>query len=206
MAALDFLALFAVCAPQVHPVTLEALIAAESSYQTFAVHVNGVEPQPPQPASKVEATALLTRLLNENKSVDAGLTQINSRNFAALGLTPETVFDPCTNIAKGAQILTENYVDARKKLPDDEALKAALSAYNTGNQTAGIKNGYVDRVQSKVGFTVPALKASDTPATPTDTQPTETPVRLARSNPANPEWSTFSRTSTARPWDVYSRK
>ncbi len=202
MAALDFLALFAMCAPQVHPTTLQALIDAESSYRIYAVHVNGDDAaQPPQPTNKSEATALLTQLLDANKSVDVGLGQVNSKNFAALGLTPENAFDPCTNINAAAQILTDNYVLAHKKLPSDEALKAALSAYNTGNQTAGIANGYVQRVQSKVGYTVPALQANE----PSTTLRDESPVRLSRANAPTAEWSTFARTAP-KAWDVYSRK
>src|SRR3546814_15029492 len=46
--------------------------------------------------------------LFRSASFDAGLMQINSANFARLGLTPETVFDPCTNLRAGAHVLTDN--------------------------------------------------------------------------------------------------
>jgi type IV secretion system protein VirB1 len=202
MAALDFLALFAMCAPQVHPATMQALIETESSFQVYAVHVNGdKEAQPAQPTNQADATALLTRLLEQNKSVDVGLGQVNSQNFAALGLTPESAFDPCTNLNAAAQILTDNYTTAQKHLSDDEALPAALSAYNTGNQTAGITNGYVQRVQSKVGYTVPALQPIES-STPVRA---ETPVRLTKITVPNSEWSTFAR-AKPKTWDVYSRQ
>jgi type IV secretion system protein VirB1 len=201
MAALDFLALFALCAPQVHPTTLNALIAAESNFQIYAVHVNGTEQQPPRPANRIDASRLVSQLIADGKSVDVGLGQINSKNFDALGLTPATAFDPCTNISAAGQILTANYERAARRLPNDEALTAALSAYNTGNATGGIRNGYVQRVQQQASYVVPALARPST--LHRDTRPV--PVRLTSSSTPSPtDWSTYER-QDRRSWDVYRR-
>ena len=46
---------------------------------------------------------------NANGTVDAGLSQVNSSNFAWLGLTLQTAMDPCRNLAAGARVLLAKY-------------------------------------------------------------------------------------------------
>jgi type IV secretion system protein VirB1 len=202
MAALDFLALFALCAPQVHPATLSALIAAESNFQIYAVHVNDSGPQPPRPANRIDAAKLINQLIADGKSVDVGLGQINSKNFDALGITPETAFDPCANISAAGQILTANYARAARRLPNDEALTAALSAYNTGNATGGIRNGYVQRVQQHAKYVVPALAPIATTHRKAEPKPAQLTVAEA---PGRTDWSPYRR-HHVRAWDVYGRQ
>jgi type IV secretion system protein VirB1 len=73
--------------------------------------------------------------------------QVSSKNFATVGLRPETAFDPCTNIAAGAALLTLKYQQASAAYgPGRQARGAALSMYNTGNAQAGFRNGYVHRI------------------------------------------------------------
>jgi len=202
MAVQEFLAMFAMCAPQVHPLTMQAIVSAESDYKVYALNVNGAETQPLPQSNRKDATALLKNLLAEGKSVDVGLAQINSKNFEWVGLTPENAFDPCPNISAAAQILTANYESAAKRLPSEEALRAALSAYNTGNETRGITNGYVSRVESRANYIVPAIGESNAE------EPTNAPVkavRLGKKNTNESSWSTFQRRGD-RPWDVYDRK
>ena len=70
--------------------------------------------------------------------------QINSRNLRGLAITIEEAFDPVVNIQAGAKILLRGYRGAiRRYGPGQNALKAALSAYNTGNYEKGFRNGYV---------------------------------------------------------------
>ena len=135
------------CAPQVAPSTLLAIIQVESSGNPWALNVNGKQRLTRQPRSPEEAIAWARWLIERGHSVDLGLTQVNSQHLRRFGLSAETLLEPCTNIAAGAWILTENYSAASRKYNDDqEALRAALSAYNTGNHQAGIKNGYVGKV------------------------------------------------------------
>src|SRR3546814_7647533 len=89
-------------------------------------------------------TCALPIFMRRGASFDAGLMQINSANFARLGLTPETVFDPCTNLRAGAHVLTDNYRRASDAGRADP-LRAALSEYNSGSRTRGLTNGYVGR-------------------------------------------------------------
>jgi type IV secretion system protein VirB1 len=148
------------CAPQVAPSTLLAIIQVESSGNPWALNVNGKQRLTRQPGSREEAVAWARWLIERGHSVDLGLTQVNSRHLRRFGLTAESLLEPCTNIAAGAWILTENYSAASRKYNDDqEALRAALSAYNTGNHQAGIKNGYVGKVnraaQRQASYSLP---------------------------------------------------
>jgi type IV secretion system protein VirB1 len=135
------------CAPQVAPSTLTAIVRVESGGKPYALNVNGAQKLTRQPRDAEEAAAWADWLVARGYSVDMGLTQVNSGNLARLGLTPQQLFDPCTNLRAGGKILTENYLGAAKQYGSGQtALKAALSAYNTGNYKAGLANGYVAKV------------------------------------------------------------
>ena len=69
-----------------------------------------------------------------------------------LGLTWETVFDPCTNVAALARVLTTNYNAVKAGRDPQSALRVALSMYNTGSQTRGFRNGYVAKVVGNAGI------------------------------------------------------
>lgn len=84
--------------------------------------------------------------VNANGSRDIGLMQINSSNFAWLGLTAETALDPCVSMRAGAAVLTR------------------LSTYNTGSPTRGIANGYVQAVVASVGTVREARAAPAAPS------------------------------------------
>jgi type IV secretion system protein VirB1 len=46
---------------------------------------------------------------NSNGTLDVGIAQINTANFGWLGLTMETAFDPCRNLAAGSKVLFAKY-------------------------------------------------------------------------------------------------
>src|SRR5699024_1664981 len=72
---------------------------------------------------------------------------------------PTTVFDPCTNLKAAQTVLSECYGRALKRYSDpQQAVRAALSCYNTGNFDRGFSNGYVGKVLAEAGVTVPAIK------------------------------------------------
>lgn len=68
-----------------------------------------------------------------------------------LGLTWDNVFDPCTNIAAAGAVLSGNYHSVRAGLHPQRALRVALSMYNTGSQSRGFTNGYVEKVVGNAG-------------------------------------------------------
>jgi type IV secretion system protein VirB1 len=134
------------CAPNVAVSTMEAIIKVESGGDPLAMNVNRAKVQPVIPKTAPEVAALAKEWIARGFSVDLGLAQINSENLSALGLTVEQVLDPCTNLRAGAAILSEGYARAMKVHgPGQQALQAALSAYNTGTLTRGFSNGYVAR-------------------------------------------------------------
>lgn len=160
LAELTFL--IASCAPDVSPVTMKALVQHESRGNAYAIGVNSGSRLPNQPGSSDSAVSIANRLIEQGVDFDAGLGQINVRNWSWLGLTSETVFDPCVNLKAAQTVLADCYVRAEKRYADEqEALRAALSCYNTGNFKRGFSNGYVGHVLVQAGVKVPALKAPD---------------------------------------------
>lgn len=135
------------CAPWVATETLAALVKKESDFNPFAIGINGGFRLARQPVSKDEAVKKAKWLVANGYKVDLGLGQVNIANLKRLGFSIEDAFDPCLNLSIGAGILQDSYLSARARLGDDQAaLRAALSAYNTGSFSRGLKNGYVQDV------------------------------------------------------------
>ena len=175
----ELAALALTCAANIHPDTLYAVIRHESRERQYAIGVNQKgEHLPQQPQTLAEATAAAERLIDRGIDFDAGLGQINVRNWAWLNLDSKTVFDPCRNLAAAQAVLSECYARALPKHRQaQQALRAALSCYNTGNFTRGFTNGYVDKVLAQANIKVPALIAGENeasqPTVRSDTTKTE---------------------------------
>ena len=154
-----FAALALSCAPNIHPDTLSALIRHESRGSPYAIGVSEKRQHlPKQPQTLASATAAADRLIKQGIDFDAGLGQINVRNWAALNLDSKTVFDPCRNLTAAQTVLADCYARALPQHQDpQQALRAALSCYNTGNFTKGFRNGYVGKVLAQANIKVPAL-------------------------------------------------
>lgn len=152
------------CAPNVSPVTLAAIIQVESGGNSYALGINGWHGKRPHPKNASQAAAFARFFISAGYSVDLGLMQINSRNLKGLGLTINQVLDPCNNMAAGSRILSRGYAGATKKFGEgQDALKAALSAYNTGNYERGFKNGYVAKYYSGKNYTLIAHSPTHKP-------------------------------------------
>ena len=156
-------ALASQCAPNVAPQTVVAIVQTESHGRQFALNVNGGS-QPPKQSDAASAAATARRYIAAGYSVDLGLGQINSRNMRWLGLSWETVFDPCTNIAALGRVLTQNYSAAIAGRDPQAALRVALSLYNTGSASRGFRNGYVAKVVSNAGIAAPMIAQSPAPS------------------------------------------
>ena len=128
---------------------MAAIVSVESRGNPFAIGVNRGR-QVRQPTSAAEAVAVAKRLLARGANIDLGLGQINSSNLKWLGLSVEAAFDPCSNLAAAARVLTGNYRRA-VALGIQSPLGAALSAYNTGSMQRGYRNGYVAKVYRASG-------------------------------------------------------
>ncbi|MEB2400010.1 lytic transglycosylase domain-containing protein [Parapusillimonas sp. JC17] len=205
----ELAALALTCAPNIHPVTLHALIRHESRIRQYAIGVNRKGRHlRRQPRSLSEATAAADRLIDQGIDFDAGLGQINVRNWAWLNLDSKTVFDPCCNLAAAQTVLAECYARALPRQADPQhALRAALSCYNTGNFKRGFTNGYVGKVLAQAKIKVPALAplenettrpaAKATPAESAqkpDQEPPTQPEGAPDGFSANPATDGFSQT------------
>jgi|KBSMisStaDraftv2_1062788.scaffolds.fasta_scaffold13299_6 type IV secretion system protein VirB1 len=178
-----FAQLAATCAPDVAPETLAALARTESGFDPFVIGDNTTR-QAHHPHDQAEAIRTATLLLDAGHSIDLGVMQINSKNMQWLGLTVESVFDPCENIRAGATVLT------------------AYSRYNTGSPTRGFANGYVQKVVSKMRQlpAVPAVQSGESSKLPQKPPPPP---------PAPPNWRAFEAAESAsqeKPWLITSRE
>ena len=205
--AAAILGLASQCAPGVAPQTVAALVQTESHGRPFALNVNGAS-QPRAQSNETDAIATARRYVAAGYSVDLGLGQINSRNMRWLGLTWETVFDPCTNIAALGQVLTQNYNSVKAGRDPQTALRLALSMYNTGSTSRGFRNGYVAKVVGNAGVadgvTADYPDTAPVPANKPDVRSTITAENAAPSErfiarpPPPPAWNVFERAAYER--------
>lgn len=84
------------CAPSVAPSTLGAIAKVESRFDPLVLHDNttGETLHWKNPA---DATHNLQHRLAAGHSVDVGIMQVNSKNFAHLGLDPGNAIEPCAS-------------------------------------------------------------------------------------------------------------
>lgn len=164
------------CAPKVDVETLGAIVRTESSGHVFVLSDDGPARLPWKqrkhmirsiyPGSALEAADIARKLISDGHLVGIGLTQINSQNLSGLGVSVEQLLDPCTNLSVGARLLRSLYQQAlrsgRYRTPD-QALGAAVSAYNTGSFSDGFANGYVNKVLANMAAGVPRLNAMPAP-------------------------------------------
>lgn len=142
-------ALMSQCAPNVSPSTMAAIVQVESGGNPFAIDDNTTR-RAYYPRSRRSAAALAHRLLQAGHLIDAGIAQIDSMNYAHLGLSTESVFDPCMNLQAGATILAADYRTAVRYFGDGQvALRHAIGMYNTGRLDRGA--GYVRKVLAAAG-------------------------------------------------------
>lgn len=203
--------LAAQCAPNVAPETIAAIVQTESRGNELAISVNGLGRSVAQPASVAQAIKVARFYVARGYSVDLGLGQINSRNMKALGLTWDTVFEPCTNIAAAGAVISGNYRSVREGLHPQRALRVALSMYNTGSQSRGFSNGYVGRVVGNAGISdgiqpvavkVAAFSSSN------DSGPASAAAQLAELVAENTSASGQRHAAPPPPppsWDVFAR-
>lgn len=141
---MDLPALLAECAPEVGRTTMAVIVQVESRGHPWALNDNtsGIA----YFLHDAHAAATTARLLlARGHRLALGLAQVSTLHLARFGLSPETAFDPCTNLHTGAAILKEFYTRAQARFgAGEEALRHALSAYNTGSLYAGTR--YVRRI------------------------------------------------------------
>jgi type IV secretion system protein VirB1 len=183
---------YAACAPQVAPETIAAIIRVESAGNMLTVAPNG-GPMVRRAVDAADAAQIARYAIAYSKSVDLGLMQVNSRNLAALGYQVEDMFDPCKNIRAGATILAADYAAAVVRFGEgQDALRVALSLYNTGDFERGFANGYVAKYYGsvRVSSTISKVPELIGPALPKPANPyiadIQVYARKEASNEASP--------------------
>lgn len=157
---MDFNQIAQDCVPWVSPRTLAAIVRPESGFNPLAIGINGGARLARQPVSVQEAVVTAKWLIANGYNIDVGAGQVNVKNLKAYGLSIDDAFDPCKNLAVSGSILYWNYQSALKKYPNtQDALRAAISAYNTGSFERGFKNGYVQKVINASVQPIPNLKS-----------------------------------------------
>lgn len=136
------------CAPQVAPVTMAAIVQAESGGHPWAIYDNRTGRRY-YLKTKTEAVAIAKQLIAAGHKLDMGIGQVDSANLRWLHLSVDQVFDPCTNLQAAQKILLGAYKQA------GGSLQGALQAYNSGNTTGDRK--YVAAVYRQAGVTVPPI-------------------------------------------------
>lgn len=139
------------CAPLIHPNTVVRLVQNESGRKALAIGINGGARLEHQPRTLGQAIATARVLRQQGYNFDAGLAQINVKNWTWLGLDEISVFDICTNLRAAQTVLLDCFDRAPSSDPQ-AALRQALSCFNTGNHRGGFANGYVSRVVSIPAF------------------------------------------------------
>jgi type IV secretion system protein VirB1 len=138
------------CAPSVAPSTMAAIVKVESGGNPFAIDDNTTR-RSYYPRDRASAEALASQLTSAGHLVDAGIAQIDSVNFASLGVNVHTIFDPCTNLRAGSEILSSDYDFAKRRYGNGQiALRHAIGMYNTGRLNGGVR--YVQEVLAAAGI------------------------------------------------------
>jgi|SRR5215472_3181666 len=156
----QFSSLAAHCVPDAPLSTLSAIARAESDFYPLAVSINYPEHSAArrgfkhsrivlhrQPASVQEALQWIAWLERNGYTVSVGLMQVSLESATFYGIDRGELLDPCMNLRIGWGIFLSKYEQAvEQKGNSQEALKYALSLYNSGSPSIGFNNGYVSRV------------------------------------------------------------
>ena len=168
------------CAPEIATEAVVPLVFTESGGDDLSININ--KGPRVRAASIAEGAALVRRYLAAGYTVDVGLAQVNSANFARLGVTVEQVFDPCTNLRLASSILRAGYALAIQHYSGLDAISATYSLYNTGTLTRGFRNGYVGRVWSTASGMGTIQTPPPLPGSPPAAVPTASPAKPAVDN------------------------
>lgn len=186
------------CAPGVHPTTLRSLVSVESSGNPFAIGVVDGQLEK-QPRDLAEAVATARELERQGYNFSMGLGQVNRYNLAKYGATYETVFEPCRNLQVGAAILQDCYDRASSAMRDaQQAVRAALSCYYSGNFTRGFKPGNAGQPSY-----VQKVVASATDAKPIRVVPA---IERVHSDGVSPQVTTPAPKPAQPAWVIYANQ
>ncbi len=134
---------------------MSKIVRVESSGNPFAIGVVGGRLQR-QPTNLQEAVQTVQQLETAGFNYSIGLSQINRIHFKRLGWDGDIKkgFDICMNLEAGADVYVRCKQGAARSAAAEtqhDAVRAALSCYNSGNYLDGEKSGYVSKVLANSG-------------------------------------------------------
>jgi len=116
------------------------VVEVESGANPYAIGVVGGQ-LARQPKNLAEALATVHMLDAKGYNYSLGVAQVNRANLGKYGLDSyEKAFEPCPNLAAGAQILAACHASSGGDWGK------AFSCYYSGNFTTGYRDGYVQKV------------------------------------------------------------
>ncbi len=165
------------CAPEIATEAVVPLVVTESGGDDLSININ--RGPRVRAASIADGAALVRRYMAAGYTVDVGLAQVNSANFARLGVTVAQAFDPCRNLRLASSMLRAGYGLASQHYTGLDAISATYSLYNTGTLTRGFRNGYVGRVWSAASGMGTVQAPPPIPGLPSAAVPTASPAKPA---------------------------
>ena len=137
------------CTPMVNHELMMSVVSVESSHNPYAIGVVNARLQR-QPRNIAEAKATVQFLENAGYNYSVGLAQVNRSNFSRYKLNFDNVFDVCTNLNAGGQILSECQNRASAQGYRENATHKALSCYYSGQLNSAVGTQYANKVLAKL--------------------------------------------------------
>jgi hypothetical protein len=167
------------CPIVVEPDNFSPVIRVESSGNPFAIGIVGHKLSA-QPRNLKQAMKVADELKKRGMNYSLGLSQVNKINFATYKINHTNAFSVCENLLAGSQILLACYNQYK-------TWNKAYSCYYTGNDTLGVKLGYVAKVNKQ--RTKPNIKAVQEPTSASQ----DIKIIAYSSSPAKKKLTLFER-------------
>lgn len=163
------------CAPMVNHGLMMSVVGVESSHNPYAIGVVNARLQR-QPRNIAEAKATVQFLENAGYNYSVGLAQINRSNFSRFKLNFDNVFDVCTNLNAGGQILRECQNRASAQGYQENATHKALSCYYSGQLNSAVGTQYANKVLANLSVNTRPANNKAIPISATTTDKSENAV------------------------------
>ena len=105
---------------------MSTYIEQRSQADPLAIHITETD-RWIRPKDQAEAIAAAKKLVEDGMDIEAGLAQIKSADWAQYELTPETVFDPCKNLAAAERDLVTAYGKPKRSSAKSKAGKQPIT-------------------------------------------------------------------------------